>query len=198
MFSILCICHFLSAQQASQKGILHGSLRDGDSGSPIVGGSIVIIGSTIGGITDENGTLLLVNIPPGTYQLRLSSVGYAQEILRNVMVRAGDTTRINGLLREQTIEMEGVVVSGTKIDDAVSMPQSMHYLEYKEIHNSAGAFDDVIRTVSVLPGLSHMRPDRNDLLVRGGAPSENLFLIDKFESPNINHFGIQGAGGGPD
>ena len=38
---------------------------------------------------------------------------------------------------------------------------------------------------------------RNDLIVRGGGPSENRFFMDGIEIPNINHFATQGASGGP-
>jgi hypothetical protein len=55
----------------------------------------------------------------------------------------------------------------------------------------------VVRTVSTLPGLSiNTSGGRNDLLVRGGGPSENLYIINNIEIPNINHFGTQGTGSG--
>ncbi len=74
---------------------------------------------------------------------------------------------------------------------------SVQRLSYEEIRRSPGAFEDVIRAVAVLPGVAQAAPGRNDLVVRGGAPSENLFVIDNVEIPSINHFGTQGAGGGP-
>ncbi|MHB8905042.1 MAG: hypothetical protein ACYC5R_12610 [Melioribacteraceae bacterium] len=48
-----------------------------------------------------------------------------------------------------------------------------------------------------MPGVAQASAGRNDLVVRGGAPSENLYLVDGFIVPNINHFGSQGATGGP-
>jgi len=51
----------------------------------------------------------------------------------------------------------------------------------------------VVRTVSTLPGVAvNNAGGRNDLLVRGGGPSENLYIINGIEVPNINHFGGQG------
>ena len=49
----------------------------------------------------------------------------------------------------------------------------------------------------MLPGVVQASAGRNDLIVRGGAPSENLYVVDNLEIPNINHFGTQGATGGP-
>lgn len=55
----------------------------------------------------------------------------------------------------------------------------------------------MVRALSVLPGVAQASPGRNDLSVRCGAPSENLYVVDGFVVPNINHFGSQGATGGP-
>jgi hypothetical protein len=67
----------------------------------------------------------------------------------------------------------------------------------EEIRRLPGGFEDVVRAVSILPGVAQAQPGRNDLIVRGGAPSENLFVVDNLEVFNINHFGTQGASGGP-
>jgi hypothetical protein len=65
------------------------------------------------------------------------------------------------------------------------------------IRRAPGVQEDVIRAVALLPGVGVTQPGRNDLVVRGGAPFENLFLVDGIEVPNINHFGTQGSTGGP-
>ena len=67
----------------------------------------------------------------------------------------------------------------------------------EEIRRSPGGFEDVVRALSVLPGVARQSAGRNDLIVRGGAPSENLYIVDGFIVPNINHFGSQGSTGGP-
>jgi hypothetical protein len=47
------------------------------------------------------------------------------------------------------------------------------------------------------PGVASTPAFRNDLIVRGGGPSENRFYLDDVEIPNLNHFATQGASGGP-
>ena len=47
-----------------------------------------------------------------------------------------------------------------------------------------------------LPGVGATDPNRNDLIVRGGGPSENVFYLDGVEIPVINHFSTQGSSGG--
>jgi len=70
-------------------------------------------------------------------------------------------------------------------------------LSREEIRRFPGGFEDVVRTVSTLPGVAiNSAGGRNDLLVRGGGPSENLYVINNIEVPNINHFGSQGNSSG--
>ena len=74
---------------------------------------------------------------------------------------------------------------------------SVQRLSFEEIRRSPGGFEDVVRAVAVFPGVAQVSAGRNDLIVRGGAPSENIYVVDNLEIPNINHFGTQGSGGGP-
>jgi hypothetical protein len=81
-----------------------------------------------------------------------------------------------------------------KSPNALSSSQSQ---SSEEIRRLPGSLEDVVRATANLPGVAQAQAGRNDLIVRGGAPSENLFLIDDIEVSNINHFGTQGASGGP-
>jgi hypothetical protein len=67
----------------------------------------------------------------------------------------------------------------------------------EEVRRLPGGYEDVVRAISILPGVAQAQNGRNDLIIRGGAPSENLYVIDNLEANNINHFGTQGASGGP-
>lgn len=74
----------------------------------------------------------------------------------------------------------------------------MRVIGLQEIEKSPGANRDISRIVRAYPGVSFSPVGyRNDLIVRGGSPSENRFYMDGIEIPNINHFATQGASGGP-
>ena len=76
-------------------------------------------------------------------------------------------------------------------------PVSSQTYRAEEVRRQPGAQEDVLRAISVAPGVGVTSGARNDLVVRGGAPFENLFVVDNIEVPNINHFGSQGSTGGP-
>ncbi len=100
-------------------------------------------------------------------------------------------------LEEEAIELEDVVVKSDFFESSRLDLISTRGFSNEEIRRSPGAFEDVIRALSILPGVAQADAGRNDLVVRGGAPSENLYLIDGYKVQNINHFGTQGATGGP-
>ncbi|HLP15728.1 MAG TPA: TonB-dependent receptor [Bacteroidota bacterium] len=198
-----CLCFLLLSPDASAQpphGTAHtlicGRVTDAASGLPVEGSIIVIVGSTLGAVSDASGYFMLRTVSPGTYQLRASALGYAPRIIRDAAVSRGDSLFVSIQLDEHSIQVGEVVISGTMISDTIAADQSIRRLEYKEIHNTAGAFDDVVRTVSILPGMAQTRPEHNGLYVRGGSSTENLFFIDNVEIANINHFGSQGSTGG--
>ena len=100
-------------------------------------------------------------------------------------------------LVQAAVDLDVVEVTASYFQRSPDAVVSVERLTNEEIRRSAGGFEDVIRAVSVLPGVAQAQNGRNDLVVRGGAPSENLFIVDNIEVPNINHFGTQGASGGP-
>jgi len=100
-------------------------------------------------------------------------------------------------LKQKVIEIESVTVSSGYFNSDPYELNSTANFSYEEIRRAPGGFEDVIRALSVLPGIAQASPGRNDLVVRGGAPSENLYLVNGYPVQNINHFGTQGATGGP-
>ena len=79
-----------------------------------------------------------------------------------------------------------------------ALPICLRIIGLQEIEKSPGANRDISRIVQSYPGVAFSPIGyRNDLIVRGGSPSENRFYLDGVEIPNINHFSTQGASGGP-
>ncbi len=201
IFEILVILalaiHFLSAQsEQRQTGTLEGIVVHETTREPIAGANIQIVGTSTGTITDEYGKFLLSNIPIGTYQIRASILGFEPHTHTDIVVATGKQTKVSIRLRESILEFEGVTVTTEYFQKSPDAPLSIQTLAAEEIRRLPGGLEDVLRAVSILPGVAQVQAGRNDLIVRGGAPSENLFIVDNIEVANINHFGTQGTGGG--
>ncbi|MEP0861032.1 MAG: TonB-dependent receptor [Ignavibacterium sp.] len=178
-------------------GEIVGSVIDAVTRQPLIGANVIILGTNFGAATDINGKYSIKNVPAEMYQLRASVIGYNNRVKTDVMVQPGKQTQVDFELSPQAIEFENVVVTADYFGKNILEPTSVRNFSYEEIRRSPGGFEDVIRALSVLPGVAQADAGRNDLIVRGGAPSENLYLVDGIEVPNINHFGTQGATGGP-
>lgn len=196
---ILTIILLLNSNILPQQmtGSIYGRILELSTKQPIPFANIVVIGTNLGAASDENGYYKIDNLPVNSYQLRASVIGYNSFTKTDVVVQTGKPTEINFELVPQTIELENVFVTSDYFRKDIIEVNSIRNFSYEEIRRSPGGFEDVIRALSVLPGVAQAENGRNDLIVRGGAPSENLYLINGIEVPNINHFGTQGASGGP-
>jgi hypothetical protein len=181
----------------AQTGIITGIVVDQSTQEPLPAANIQILGSTLGASTNTEGRFAIVGVPYGTHQVKASIVGYETVVLADIVVAAARAVDLRFELDESAIALEGVEVRANYFQRSPDAPVSVQKLSYEEIRRSPGGFEDVVRAISVLPGVALVSAGRNDLVVRGGAPSENLFTVDNIEIPNINHFGTQGSGGGP-
>ena len=183
------------AQEVS--GSVTGKVVDKFTNEPLIGANIILIGTNFGAATNIEGEFSISNIPPDVYQIKASVIGYNSVTKTDVSIMPGRPAMVYFELTTTTIELEGVVVQSDYFNRNPIEVGSIKSFSNEEIRRSAGGFEDVVRAVSILPGVAQADPGRNDLIVRGGAPSENLYLIDGIPVQNINHFGTQGATGGP-
>jgi hypothetical protein len=178
-------------------GSIRGAIGSESTEEPIAGANIVVLNTNFGAAADVDGRFVITGVPVGTYQLRVSGVGSKPVVVADVVVAVGRPVDLVIRLEEAVLSIGEIEVQASYFRNTPDAPVSVQRLSYEEIRRSPGTFEDVVRAVAVLPGVAQAAPGRNDLVVRGGAPSENLFVIDNVEIPGINHFGTQGAGGGP-
>lgn len=178
-------------------GTLTGRVVDKLTREPLPGVNIIILNLDRGAASDAEGNFVISKIPIGSYQIKASYVGYDTQIKSDVVINSARPAEIIFELLPAVIELEGITVTSDFFENNPTEITSLKTFSYEEIRRSPGGFEDVIRALSILPGVAQADAGRNDLIVRGGAPSENLFILDGFLIPNINHFGTQGASGGP-
>ncbi|MBT8381073.1 MAG: TonB-dependent receptor [Ignavibacteria bacterium] len=197
IFTIFFIFIALNAIAQESTITIYGKVVDKFTQQPLPGANVLVVNTNFGASTDLNGRFEIKNIPSGEYQLRASILGYRSVTKTDVMVMSGFPPEVIFELEEEAIELEDVVVRSDYFETSRLDLVSTRGFTNEEIRRSPGGFEDVIRALSILPGVAQADAGRNDLVVRGGAPSENLYLIDGYRVQNINHFGTQGATGGP-
>jgi hypothetical protein len=192
LLSLLCIAPAAHAQTGS----IQGQVIDATTQQPLPGVNVVLADTTVGAATNVNGRFEITGLAPGTYTLQASFVGYAPQTKTDVVVRPSRPTLITFQLREAAVELEGLVVQGSAFADEPEAPTSVQTLGAEEVRRTPGGQNDISRTLLSLPGVTGGVDNRNDLLVRGGGPSENAYFLDGIRIPQINHFATQGATGG--
>jgi hypothetical protein len=100
-------------------------------------------------------------------------------------------------MKEVAVQISGVEVTASVFKRVEESPVSLKSLGISQIEKSPGSNRDISKVIQSLPGVASSVSFRNDIIVRGGGPSENRFLLDGIEIPNLNHFATQGASGGP-
>ncbi|MFR9603019.1 MAG: TonB-dependent receptor [Rikenellaceae bacterium] len=150
-----------------------------------------------GAVTNEEGYFTITDVQPGIFKVIANSLGYETTPSMEIQVSA-KTQPIEIVMAQSSQQLESVIITRSVFANIVESPVSMRRIGVQEIEKSPGANRDVSKIVQSFPGVSFSPSAyRNDLIVRGGSPSENKFYLDGIEIPNINHFSTQGASGGP-
>ena len=198
LLSLLLFCNitisFLLAQPVHQ---VKGTVIDKSSRQPLEFINVMIVGLNKGGVTTAEGKFSIGQVPPGIYRLQASAIGYKTVTTPEYILSTRDL-HIQIEMEENQTELEGVTVTASPFRRDIESPVSLRIIGLQEIEKSPGANRDISRIVQSYPGVAFSPIGyRNDLIVRGGSPSENRFYLDGVEIPNINHFSTQGASGGP-
>ena len=192
---LLCnVCIYAAAVNYSVRG----KVIDKQSRQPVAYANVVVAGIPgKGASTDSLGIFRIEQIPPGIYRFEATLIGYKSAVTSEYLVSAS-TPFIEIEIEEDENILSAIVVTPSPFRKTVESPVSMRIIGLQEIEKSPGGNRDISRIVRAYPGVSFSPIGyRNDLIVRGGSPSENRFYMDGIEIPNINHFATQGASGGP-
>ena len=198
LLSLLLFCNitisFLLAPPVHQ---VKGTVIDKSNRQPLEFINVMIVGLNKGGVTNAEGKFSIGQVPPGIYRLQASAIGYKTVTTPEYILSTRDL-HIQIEMEENQTELEGVTVTASPFRRDIESPVSLRIIGLQEIEKSPGANRDISRIVQSYPGVTFSPIGyRNDLIVRGGSPSENRFYLDGVEIPNINHFSTQGASGGP-
>lgn len=190
---LCCLCWNVFAAEYQIKGVV----IDKSTRQQLEFVNVLVVGLGIGASTDANGNFLITQVPPGIYRLQASFLGYKTELTPEYRVNHV-TPYVQIELEEENASLNEVVVTASPFQKVPESPVSLRVIGLQEIEKAPGANRDISKVVQNYPGVAFSPIGyRNDLIVRGGGPSENRFYLDGVEIPNINHFSTQGASGGP-
>lgn len=180
-------------------GTISATVKDKNTEELLIGVTVALQGvDTSYTTSDEHGAFNL-SVPVGKYNLAATYIGYEALTMYNLNVTSGNALVLQLEMNPSTQVLNEVVVSAGKSVKATDMitPLATQKLGYEEIKVNPGGNFDVSKVIQVLPGVAGgTTANRNDIIVRGGGPSENVYYLDGIEIPVLNHFQTQGASGG--
>jgi len=198
---ILLFCEIgINAQTYTQT--IRGKVLDADSKSTLPGETIVLLNSDtlIGSTSDGDGKFRLDKIPVGRRALKITSIGYEETFINNIIVTSGKEVVLTIELREKIYTSAVVEVVAekdkTKANNDLVTVSSRNFLA-EETGRYAGSRGDPSKMVANYAGVSSGNDARNDIIVRGNSPLGVLWRMEGIDIPNPNHFSAQGSTGGP-
>jgi hypothetical protein len=163
----------------SQTGSIKGMVFDESNGEIISFATVLVKGTALGAITDDNGIFSIDKIPVGDYEIRISYLGY-DSLVVPVSVSAMNAPVQKYYLRKLFIELEGMEISAEKIIAQTETRVSVVNITPKQILRmpSIGGVPDLAQYLQVLPGVIFTGDQGGQLYIRGGTPIQNKVLLD--------------------
>jgi hypothetical protein len=196
-YAISLVLMIITISSFAQKGRIEGKIYDASNNQPVPFANIIILGTSTGTVTDVDGKFEFTNLKPGYVNLQVTFIGYKPETSTDIFVSNSNPAYIEIPLSPSELQIQDVEIRANpfvKRDDALV---SVQKIGIKEIETNPGSNRDISRVIQSFPGIGYTPNFRNDIIVRGGGPSESKFYLDDIEIPILNHFSTQGASGGP-
>jgi len=185
-----------AAQDTAGTGAVRGVAANA-AGRPAANVAVCVTATNQCDATGAEGRFAIAGVRAGTYQLEIIAPGRPGFLSQDVEVRAGVDAVVEISLPDVDTIEESVTVTAPAFASPEEIKNSGFLISSSEIRGGAGALQDVSRYVQSLPGVVIGANDfRNDLIVRGGSPLENLYIVDNVEIPNINTFATFASAGG--
>lgn len=183
---------FSALVAGTNNGTISGEVRDAVTRQPLPGANVILSGTTLGASCNERGYYVIADVPPGSYQVKASIIGYEPSVNADVAVNPQRNKTVSFGLQSSSVELNAVEVASEYFARSAENVVSMRTLSPEEIRRSPGSAEDIFRVMQSMPGVATAGGKSAQLIVRGGSPNENLTLLDNIEIYNPIHFARTG------
>ena len=165
---------------------INGYIKDAGSGEGLIGATCYIPEIQNGAVTNQYG-FYSITLPEGLHNFNFSFIGYETQ---TTTINVNKDTVLNIFLVEENLKLEDVIITATRKDRNVeSIEMSMEKLPVKLVKKLPSFMGevDVLKTITLLPGIQSGGEGSSGLYVRGGGPDENLMILDEAPVYNASH-----------
>jgi outer membrane receptor protein involved in Fe transport len=179
----MSVCWSASVLLAATTGKIAGKVTDAATNEAIPSVNIVIVNTTTGASTNENGEYYVLNVPVGTYELRVTALGYETQNITGVQVLADQTRTVNIALKQSVIQGEEVTVEAQRDVIQRDVATTVRSVTSNEITQlPVTTYREALTREAGVVGQG------NNIHIRGGRPDEVLYLVDGMQvrDPQFN------------
>lgn len=186
LFIILALLPFFSVA-AQENASVNGYITDSQTGETLLMANIALMEINRGTSSNTSGYYTITNIPPGSYTLAASYIGY-RRFEQEIELEAGENLRLDIELIPESVEMEAIYVeSEAEREEQRNIGTAQVDIELiKELPSVIQP--DVFRSIQLLPGVKAASDFSSGLYIRGGSPDQTLILLDETTVYNPSHF----------
>ena len=172
-FCLLALSFLWSTVFAGTTGKLAGRLTSQETGEPLIGVNVMIMGTTLGAATDLDGNFYVLQIPPGNYSVRFTMIGYQALVVNDVRIKVDLTTKVDGVLSESVVGLNEVVVQAERAIIQTDVTYSQANISSEEVDMlPVEEFEDVLALQAGVVSTG------GEMHVRGGRGGEISYMID--------------------
>lgn len=180
---------------------IRGKVVDNESEMTLPFANVMILNTKppIGTITDENGEFHIEEVAVGRISLKVSYIGYEDQVISGVLVNSGKELDLTIALKESFASLKEVEVTATqRKDEALNQMAtvSARSISVEETKRFAGGMDDPSRLASTFAGVTPSTVENNEIVIRGNAAKGILWRLEGMEIPAPNHLAGMFSGGG--
>ena len=168
IFCVLAL-FFVATPAFAQSGKISGRVMEADTGDPLPGVNVVVDGTTQGSTTDVDGYYSIINVRPGTYDVRASFVGFTPQVVEDVRVNIDLTSEVDFNLTAETVGLDEVVVAAEREVVKTDLSASRVDVTAEQIENLP--VTDINRVVGLQAGVQGMN-------IRGAGADQAALLMD--------------------
>jgi len=174
---LLALIQVFGLSFAQTTGKIAGKVVDKDTGEPLTGANVILLNTLSGAAADANGYYFIINIPPGSYDIQASMIGYTPVKMKNVRVSVNSTTNLEFELEKTVLQGEAVVVTASAVSFKKDQTSSVRNVSAEQIAKLP--VESIDQVVNMQAGVVQGH-------FRGGRSSEVSYLVDGL--PVVNSF----------
>ena len=190
---LILVILFMCNISISANSDIEGYIKDAQVNTSLPGANVILLGTSLGSATDVDGKYVIRNVPPGSYTIKASYIGY-ESFQVEIQVKGTEKLEQNFSLQPVSIEGQTVVVTGQAtgqleaINKQLSSQQIINAVSSARIQELPDA--NAAESVGRLPGISILRSggEGNSVVIRGLAPKYNQILIDGVQMSSSDPF----------